>query len=62
MNRYLLETDQNQYYTEDGRSAPCKNSGQDACCQKVIFILSPWRLVDYWDWTREPDLDAFELS
>ena len=27
-----------------------------------IFILSPWRLVDYWDWTREPDLDAFELS
>ena len=38
MNRYLLETDQNQYYTEDGRSAPCKNSGQDACCQKVYHL------------------------
>jgi 4-hydroxyacetophenone monooxygenase len=20
-----------------------------------IYILSPWRLVDYWSWTREPD-------
>jgi hypothetical protein len=38
MNRYLLETDQNQCYTEDGRSAPCKNSGQDACCQKVYHL------------------------
>jgi 4-hydroxyacetophenone monooxygenase len=27
-----------------------------------IYILSPWRLVDYWDWTREPDLDEFVLS
>jgi hypothetical protein len=35
MNRYLLETDQNQCYTEDGRSVPCKNSGQDACRQKA---------------------------
>ena len=25
------------------------------------FILSPWRLVDYWSWTREPDLAEFEL-
>ena len=24
------------------------------------FILSPWRLVDYWDWTRLPDLADFE--
>ncbi len=23
---------------------------------------SPWRLVDYWSWTREPDLAEFELS
>jgi len=38
MNRYLLETDQNQFYTEDGRSAPCKNSGQDACCQKAYHL------------------------
>jgi 4-hydroxyacetophenone monooxygenase len=26
-----------------------------------IHILSPWRLVDYWSWTREPDLDDFEI-
>jgi 4-hydroxyacetophenone monooxygenase len=26
-----------------------------------IYILSPWRLVDYWAWTREPDLAEFEL-
>ncbi|MEZ5144276.1 MAG: NAD(P)/FAD-dependent oxidoreductase [Acidimicrobiales bacterium] len=26
-----------------------------------IYILSPWRLVDYWTWTRRPDLDDFEL-
>ena len=27
-----------------------------------IHVLSPWRLVDYWRWTREPDLADFELS
>jgi 4-hydroxyacetophenone monooxygenase len=27
-----------------------------------IHILSPWRLVDYWRWTREPDLADFEIS
>jgi 4-hydroxyacetophenone monooxygenase len=26
-----------------------------------IYILSPWRLVDYWAWTREPDLSEFDL-
>ena len=26
-----------------------------------IYILSPWRLVDYWAWTRQPDLDDFDL-
>jgi 4-hydroxyacetophenone monooxygenase len=24
-----------------------------------VHILSPWRLVDYWAWTREPDPDDF---
>ncbi len=24
-----------------------------------IHGLSPWRLVDYWTWTRQPDLDDF---
>ena len=26
-----------------------------------IYILSPWRLVDYWKWTRSPDLAEFAL-
>jgi 4-hydroxyacetophenone monooxygenase len=27
-----------------------------------IYILSPWRLVDYWRWTREPDPDDFTFT
>jgi len=27
-----------------------------------VYILSPWRLVDYWRWTREPDLADFVLT
>ena len=27
-----------------------------------IFILSPWRLVDYWLWTRAPEPSDFVLS
>jgi 4-hydroxyacetophenone monooxygenase len=27
-----------------------------------IYILSPWRLVDYWRWTRQPDLADFVLT
>jgi 4-hydroxyacetophenone monooxygenase len=26
-----------------------------------IHVLSPWRIVDYWAWTREPELADFEL-
>ena len=26
-----------------------------------IHILSPWRLVDYWAWTREPDPGKLEI-
>ena len=26
-----------------------------------IHTLSPWRLVDYWDWTREPDPEDFVI-
>ncbi|MBY0275604.1 NAD(P)/FAD-dependent oxidoreductase [Candidatus Binatia bacterium] len=26
-----------------------------------VTTTSPWRLVDYWGWTREPDLDDYEL-
>lgn len=24
-----------------------------------VTVLSPWRLVDYWNWTKEPDPDDF---
>jgi 4-hydroxyacetophenone monooxygenase len=27
-----------------------------------IYILSPWRLVDYWTWTRAPDLADFTFG
>jgi len=26
-----------------------------------IHVLSPWRLVDYWSWTRRPETDDFVL-
>ena len=26
-----------------------------------VHGLSPWRLVDYWSWTKQPDLDDFVL-
>jgi 4-hydroxyacetophenone monooxygenase len=27
-----------------------------------IWVLSPWRLVDYWRWTRQPDLRDFVIT
>jgi 4-hydroxyacetophenone monooxygenase len=27
-----------------------------------VYTLSPWRLVDYWTWTREPDAGDFAFS
>jgi 4-hydroxyacetophenone monooxygenase len=26
-----------------------------------VYVLSPWRLVDYWTWTREPNPDDFVI-
>ena len=26
-----------------------------------VTTTSPWRLVDYWGWTKAPDLDDYEL-
>ncbi len=33
-----------------------KNSDGD------VYTLSPWRLVDYWAWTREPDRSDFVIA
>jgi 4-hydroxyacetophenone monooxygenase len=27
-----------------------------------LTVLSPWKLLDYWRWTQQPDLDEFVLS
>ena len=27
-----------------------------------IHVLSPWRIVDYWAWTKEPDLADFVID
>jgi 4-hydroxyacetophenone monooxygenase len=27
-----------------------------------VYMLSPWRLVDYWTWTREPAIDDFDFG
>ena len=27
-----------------------------------VTATSPWRLVDYWRWTRQPDLADYHLS
>ena len=27
-----------------------------------VTVLSPWRLLDYWSWTKQPKLEDFELS
>ncbi len=27
-----------------------------------VTVLSPWRLVDYWQWTKEPNLEDFVLT
>ena len=26
-----------------------------------IHVLSPWRLVDYWNWTKSPDASDFVI-
>lgn len=26
-----------------------------------VYVLSPWRLVDYWTWTRRPEIEDFDL-
>jgi 4-hydroxyacetophenone monooxygenase len=27
-----------------------------------VYTLSPWRLVDYWTWTRRPDPSDFTFG
>jgi 4-hydroxyacetophenone monooxygenase len=30
--------------------------------QGKLTVLSPWRLVDYWRWTKQPDLEDFVIT
>lgn len=41
-------------------SLPAANSWYKNAHGKVL-TTSPWRLVDYWGWTRQPNLDDFDL-
>ena len=27
-----------------------------------VTTTSPWRLVDYWKWTYEPDIEDYEIK
>jgi 4-hydroxyacetophenone monooxygenase len=29
--------------------------------RNVVITVSPWRLIDYWRWTREPDKEDYEF-
>jgi 4-hydroxyacetophenone monooxygenase len=43
-------------WSHPGMSSWYKNS------QGHVTTTSPWRLVDYWGWTREPDLVDYHLT
>ncbi len=43
-------------WSHPGMSSWYKNS------QGRVTTTSPWRLVDYWGWTREPDLADYHLT
>jgi 4-hydroxyacetophenone monooxygenase len=42
-------------WANDGTSNWYKNS------QGKVTANLPWRLVDYWKWTRQPDLSQYTL-
>jgi len=51
----LQETLAKMVWSHPGMDSWYKNS------KGRVTTTSPWRLVDYWKWTREPDLDDYEL-
>jgi 4-hydroxyacetophenone monooxygenase len=51
----LDEAHRKLVWSYEGTNSWYKNS------KGKVTTTSPWRLVDYWSWTREPDLDDYEL-
>ena len=54
-NARLDQALEKMVWSHPGMSSWYKNS------EGHVTTTSPWRLVDYWSWTREPDLDDYEL-
>jgi 4-hydroxyacetophenone monooxygenase len=54
-NRKLDETLATLVWSHPGMDSWYKNS------QGRVTTTSPWRLLDYWRWTREPDLTDYEI-
>ena len=52
----LDETMAKMVWSHPGMNSWYKNS------EGRVTTTSPWRLVDYWSWTKEPDLTDFELG
>jgi 4-hydroxyacetophenone monooxygenase len=52
----LGETLAGMVWSHPGMTSWYKNS------QGRVTTTSPWRLVDYWRWTREPDLRDYLLT
>ncbi|MEN8160985.1 MAG: 4-hydroxyacetophenone monooxygenase, partial [Myxococcota bacterium] len=55
-NRRLDERLARMVWSHPGMTSWYKNS------QGRVTTTSPWRLVDYWRWTREPDLADYRLT
>ncbi|MGI9295594.1 MAG: flavin-containing monooxygenase [Pseudomonadales bacterium] len=55
-NKKLDKTLDGMVWSHPGMNSLSKNSKGRAT------TTSPWRLVDYWRWTRDPDLDDYELT
>jgi 4-hydroxyacetophenone monooxygenase len=54
-NRKLEQTLATMVWSHPGMDSWYKNSAGK------VTTTSPWRLLDYWRWTREPDLSDYEL-
>lgn len=55
-NRRLEETLAGMVWSHPGMNSWYKNS------QGRVTTTSPWRLLDYWRWTKSPELGDYELA
>jgi 4-hydroxyacetophenone monooxygenase len=54
-NERLVDALAQMVWSHPGMDSWYKNS------KGRVTTTSPWRLVDYWRWTKEPDLEDFDL-